>query len=201
MLSSSIASMISTIVRVYQAMRCRRIAAGIAPHLRAGDRVLDFGCGSLRIAKEIRSLVDVSIIGTDVVDHTEHLIRNDIPFTLFDGKHLPFPDKSFDVTSIAFVLCHTTDAEHLLRECLRVTKHRIILLENVYRNAFDLWLTKAMNYGTRLEHPGIALPFTFRREEEWKSMLLRLGCKNIHMKKIRAVPFRPVRNRVFIAEI
>ena len=53
---------------------------------------------------------DLSLQGLDVLPRAE----SHIPVRMFDGEHIPYPDKSFDVVLFVDVLHHTSDALALL---------------------------------------------------------------------------------------
>jgi len=56
-----------------------------------------------------------------------------IPLLQFDGKKLPFEDKSFDVTLFSNVLHHTNNHDELLREAARVTRSKILIKDHIYK--------------------------------------------------------------------
>jgi len=53
---------------------------------------------------------------------------------LYDGGAMPFADKSFDVSIAMYVLHHTPSPEALLGEMRRVSRKRIVLVEELYRH-------------------------------------------------------------------
>jgi SAM-dependent methyltransferase len=59
-------------------------------------------------------------------------VFNEIPAARFDGRRLPFAAGSFDVTVCCYVLHHLSPehAKALLGEMVRVTRRRIVLLED-----------------------------------------------------------------------
>jgi len=58
-------------------------------------------------------------------------IVENVRFAQADAQHLPFPDNSFDLVSIAFGLRNVTDKDLALRSMLRVLKPggRLLILE------------------------------------------------------------------------
>ena len=48
----------------------------------------------------------------------------------YEGWHIPYPDRYFDVGFVVFVLHHIPHATHILREIAR-TCHRIVVVEDV----------------------------------------------------------------------
>jgi ubiquinone/menaquinone biosynthesis C-methylase UbiE len=53
-----------------------------------------------------------------------------LPRVLYDGLTLPFADESFDVVLLAFVLHHCPDPLAVLREAVRVSRGRVLVLED-----------------------------------------------------------------------
>ena len=86
--------------------------------------ILDVGCG----IKPYESLFKGAYyVGIDIEGggHKDEKKKIDI---LFDGKNIPFDEKSFDLIICTQVLEHTLDYEYLLKEMYRVLKDDGILL-------------------------------------------------------------------------
>jgi len=177
--------------------RAKRVSSYIRPWLSQGDRVLDFGCGNLLIAQSLDSTLDIDILGVDVID----VNATPLPFILYDGKVIPFGNDSFDVTYAAFMLHHTTNTRSLISECIRVTKQRLLILEDVYKNKFELFISKALDHANLLTSSNMNIPFNFRKENEWISLLHHPKLNLIDTQKVRPVAFRPTRHRLFILEV
>lgn len=87
-----------------------------APRLKG--KLLDFGCGR----KPFEDLFAVSeYIGVDlaVTGHDHRLSKVDV---YYDGKHLPFPDGTFDALFCSEVFEHVFDPDLILPEIHRVLK-------------------------------------------------------------------------------
>ncbi len=187
-----------TLKRLFSGYRARRIANIISGLIHNGERVLDFGCGKFMVAEFIKKKADVEIVGLDVID--QRLV--DLPFVLYDGKNIPFTDKDFDVTYASFVFHHTENIVHLLQECIRVTKKRIVILEDVYENRFELQITKLLDYiGNRFSSLSIDIPLNFKKKSEWLDLFKRLGVDGVKSKEIKLYKFRPTRHELFILDL
>ena len=107
---------------------------------RAGNRILDVGCGTGSVELRLSRLrvPQISLIGIDrlveraiIAERTTdgHNLR--ASFSAADACHLPFPDATFDSTFCVAVLQHVTDVSEALREFARVTRPdgRILAVE------------------------------------------------------------------------
>ena len=105
----------------------------LAQHLvemipREAASILDVGCGDGLIDRAILARrCGLSIEGVDVFPRREALI----PVRPFDGRTIPYADKSFDAVMFIDVLHHTVSAASLLREGARVAR-RCILIKDHY---------------------------------------------------------------------
>jgi SAM-dependent methyltransferase len=107
--------------------RLRVQAEALADYLNRGDSVLDVGCGTGYLSGHVRDMYGVRPCGVDVRDFREA----QVPFQLFDGTSIPFPDSSFDHVVLSEVLHHSHDPMALLMECRRVARRSIILFEDM----------------------------------------------------------------------
>ena len=120
--------------------------------VRAGNRILDVGCGTgsveIRLSRlhvpqitlfGIDRLVDRAIIAERTTDG--HNLR--ASFAAADACHLPFPDGTFDCTFCVAVLQHVPDTSEALREFARVTRPggRILAVEP--DNAARYWFSSS----------------------------------------------------------
>jgi methionine biosynthesis protein MetW len=96
-----------------------------------GKRVLDLGCGTGNIARQIKNNVDADLVGVDVsLDMLKvakgkslEVVRTDI-----DNRLLPFRDNSFDAVVGAYVIHQIKNLNLLLSECYRVLRHGVLVL-------------------------------------------------------------------------
>ena len=94
----------------------------LAAVLRPGSRVLDAGCGTGALAREIRRLEPGMQL--TMVDLSPAMLARagDVPGErlVADVQHLPFPDGSFDVVASAWVIETVPDPLQAAREFVRV---------------------------------------------------------------------------------
>jgi hypothetical protein len=89
----------------------------------------------------------------------------------------------------------------VIDECLRVSRHRLIILEDVFRNRVERELLKALDWlGNRSISPNMPFPFTFRSEQQWLDLFREMKLAVCGVESIRPVPWRPTRHRMFVLE-
>ena len=106
-------------------------AAYLLPRLKAGDRVLDFGCGPGTISVGLaRAIEPGELHGIDMEETQINIARAaaqagghaNATFHVGDVTNLPFEDNSFDAAHCHAVLMHVPDTPKVLSEIKRVLK-------------------------------------------------------------------------------
>jgi len=113
------------------------------------------------------------VFGVDILD----IRRNkDYPFRLYDGLTLPFPDRSFHVVCLSFVLHHVPNErkQALLEEALRVSRAKIVVVEDTPSTAFDRLMNRRHGESYRRKI-GSAAAFGFLTEGEWRWLFRGMG--------------------------
>jgi ubiquinone/menaquinone biosynthesis C-methylase UbiE len=158
--------------------------------IKPGSKLLDLGCGSGIVGKKFQDYFKSQLIGIDIQNN---LIEK-IPFQIFDGKNIPFPEKSFDVVLINYVLHHTLNPAVLLKETKRVAKKIIVyedlpegflskLICRIHGITFANFFQKDKNFGN------------FQKEKEWEKIFQELGLNIIFKKRVANFP---VKKELFI---
>jgi len=195
--SPSFKEWVSETFPLEQAYRAHRIERSLRKHLEGADTLLDCGSGSMRVAKLIEKRQGLKAYGTDVI----HLKAGHTRFCLCAGEHLPFADNSFDVVTLMFVLHHTTDAAVAIKECARVARKRVVILEDIYSHPLEKEWLKFLdvlgNFTISLDMP---FPFTFKSVAEWERVFADLGLHLAASERIVPSPLRPSRHRLFLLE-
>jgi len=139
-----------------------------AQWLPQASRVLDIGGGwgfyhePLRRLGHRHAVLDVVAPGVQKA-----------PVVVYDGKRIPFPDKSFDVSLLITVLHHIPDPESVIREAARVTCGRIVVVEDLFHHRVGGWWTCMRDQLFNFEFFGHA--GQFKRKEEWISLFASAG--------------------------
>jgi SAM-dependent methyltransferase len=120
-----------SVLRSHRWRTAQNSAAYLLAHLRAGDRVLDIGCGPGTITADLAALVSPGrVVAVEVTDAALDLARAEIDrrglstvdFAVGDVHALQFADDSFDVVHAHQVLQHVGDPVTALREMRRVCR-------------------------------------------------------------------------------
>ena len=166
--------------------RINVLARALAEQIPAGASVLDVGCGSGEVASLIlEERHDIRIQGVEV------LVRPGckIPVQQYDGKHLPFPNASFDVCMCIDVLHHTDDVAASLRELARVSKRFLLIKDHLSESRLDFLILKGMDWvGNRPQ--GVVLPYHYQSQRAWEEQFQKLGLEKLSWST--NIPLYPV---------
>jgi alpha-1,6-mannosyltransferase len=171
-----------------------RIKEGrIARHLARGQHILDIGAGHGGLCKALRTA------GLDVtpVDVKNLSFFPDVQPIVYDGVQLPFAEDAFDVSLLITMLHHTPDPEAVLREALRVTRKRLVVMEDIYSNQLQRQLTFFTDSLVNLEFEGH--PHTNKSDAEWRALFERLGLRLTYREDFRTLIF--FRQVIYVLEI
>jgi len=112
------------------------------------DSILDVGCGTGIVTRDIANLtagtvtgIDESVDMIDVAKRVRH-DHDNIDFCIGDANHLPFCDDSFDITCCNLVLMWAKNPQLVVNEMTRVTKKNGMVLASL-----------EPDYGGKLHYP------------------------------------------------
>lgn len=164
--------------------RTKSIVKLFADQIKTGERILDFGAGDGQIANYISKHFEVDLSLVDIVDYN----RTKLKLTLFDGKHLPFKDDSFDSVLVIFVLHHSDHQMEILKEIKRVSK-KIIIIEDTPKNWIERKFWHFWDWLLNLGHD-VPMTYTAKQDAQWLLIFKSLGLKIIKKRNFR--PFLPI---------
>lgn len=158
----------------------------IAPHLGAGQTLLDLGAGTGFMARWLQAKTGVEPTLCDLVDYSNRDRR--LPFIhQTDPGRVPVEDGSFDVVLLMFVFHHMArweDQERLLDEAVRIARHRIVIAEDTPTSKIDRVANVCWDWVLNLRH-GVPTPFTFRSAEEWTELFKARSLSIAHTELYR----------------
>lgn len=135
-------------------------------------RVLDLGAGEGYVGQEVRRHTGATVVLADVID----INQTELPHVCYDGRTLPFEDDAFDTTILYFVLHHCEDPGRVLDEALRVTRHRILIVESIVTSEVQRRLLRGLDRLANRVRSGGAMVvqeshLQFRTAEAWSSLM------------------------------
>ena len=130
-MAGSMPSFLATDAQAYEHFMARWSQRLVGPFLdfagiKAGDRVLDVGCGTGVITAALAER-GCMVIGLDASEpylegaHRNRSHRN-IVYELGDARRMPYPDASFDACVSALTIDVIPEVDHVVREMRRVTR-------------------------------------------------------------------------------
>ncbi len=157
--------------RTVHTRRVRILAGWFVRMIPAGHRVLDVGCGDGLIdALIIAQRPDLEIRGADVLERPQ----SHIPVHRFDGKQLPFGDRSFDTVIVCDVLHHTDSPLESLREIARVARSNVLIKDHLAQGLLSRPTLRFMDLVGNAPH-GVVLPYNYLSLQTWRDCFAECG--------------------------
>jgi SAM-dependent methyltransferase len=142
----------------------------LGPHAPVA-RALDFGAGDGWFA---HSFAEGRLAREVVAVDVQPRARTFVPTLLYDGRRLPFADRSFDLVSSIDVLHHCPDPRASLREALRCAGRFFLLKDHTYRGPLGRAALCVLDeVGNR--RFGIPSPYHYQRGREWFPVIEEQG--------------------------
>ena len=125
-----------------------RIPLYLKVGLKDASRILDVGCGSGIVTRDLAHLTNGLVVG---IDESRDMIReakkilkqyDNVELKVGSAENLPFEDNLFDITTCNLVLMWASDPQQMVFEMMRVTKSGGIVLA-----------TLEPDYGGKLHYP------------------------------------------------
>ena len=134
------------------------------------SKLLDLGSGDGYIAEQLlQKNLDVTKIDVENYDNSGENI------TLYDGKVLPYQNKSFNLVMVNFILHHTHNLLDILQEVIRVSDKYIIISEDIIDTYFD----KILGTIHAITYDGIDYKNNFHSSQEWNKIFSGLNLQVI----------------------
>lgn len=157
----------------------KKLAVYLADLCEDNSKILDVGCDDGTTADLMKKInPTLSFKGIDI--QTNRACK--IPKKIYDGKKIPYKDKSFDIVMAVDVLHHTTDILSLLKEMKRVAKKYIIIKDHIVTGFVSNLGISAFDYFSNIPY-GIKCSFNYLTEKEWMSYFKQLNLKLVAKPK------------------
>lgn len=125
--------------------------------------ILDVGCNDGRIADLLLQYKpSLSIQGLDIQANSPCSIDR----IIYDGKHFPFEDNSFDYVIAVDMLHHSLEIGDILSEMARVSKHFVLIKDVVIYSKLSHYFLVVADYLSNVKY-GIHCPNNFPTWAEW----------------------------------
>lgn len=167
--------------------RIKRLTEYFSPFFDSPElkRVLDVGCGHAHVTKALQERYkNIEFVGVDVKVRP----NTAIPVVEYDGKTLPFGDKSFDAVMLVDVLHHTDDPTATLRECARVARQFVLIKDHIDDSFWDNIRLRFLDwFGNRPF--GIPMTYDYLSSREWNEAFDAVGLEPVkQLRQIQTCP-------------
>lgn len=139
--------------------------------------VLDIGCSEGALGAHVSHEYGFDVTLTDL--DSGGTSTTNLPFRVCTPTRLPFKDNAFDAALLVFVLHHADNPEAVMQEALRVSRHRVLVLESVAYHPVQRrllgWTDTAVNAirsGGGMAPPH---PETYRCTADWSAWMYEQG--------------------------
>jgi SAM-dependent methyltransferase len=153
--------------------RAKMLSRALVDVIPADASVLDVGCGDGCVSHLVnQQRPDLVLRGIDVIVRQQTAI----PVDPYDGEHIPFDDRQFDVVMLIDVLHHTNDPLAVLREAARVAARAVVIKDHLC----DGWLASpTLRFMDRVSNRryGVSLPYNYFRLQQWHEAFDLLGLR------------------------
>ena len=178
--------MLNYLIRKANQLRAETIVKRIEPYIKNSNKLIDIGSGTGYVASILkREGKDITPVDVDSFRGLR-LIKP----IIYDGKKLPFPDKSFGTGLLLMVLHHTPDPSTVFSEAARVARD-IVVIETSYKNCIEKCITVIADTISNLQTK--ANWDSYKTDSEWKEFFMNKGFRIVdshHYKDYNiGVPF------------
>jgi ubiquinone/menaquinone biosynthesis C-methylase UbiE len=144
------------------------------------------------LTEYLQSNTRLSLTAVDTIDSN----LSSLPVIIYNGDRLPFGDRSFDATMVAYVLHHCTDIKAVLKEIKRVSARKIIIMEEVYESGIAEKKLHLHDFGNRFLSTSMRIPCNFLKIEQWHALFADLGLHVVKCTRIYQYPMLNVTHQV-----
>lgn len=156
--------------------------------------ILDVGSGTGLFADILhQQMPRARVVCTDIEDRH----RGEAPFVQAHGDKLPFLDNSFDAATILYVLHHVPDPVAVLKEMGRISRDKVIVQEDTYKNPLE-----KLAYNIHVNSYRFGLPSSsvtpVRTDTEWQEVFHQAGFDIDEKTRVYNLSFYPVTRYTYV---
>ncbi|MCC7163209.1 MAG: methyltransferase domain-containing protein [Anaerolineae bacterium] len=148
------------------------IVKNLKPFVQPKQHIVEIGAGNGIVAQMLHDATGADFTLLDVVDYN----ASKLPMQLYDGRSLPFPDNSFDLAMLVFVLHHNPDPRPVMWEAMRVARSGVLVVENDTRGLLKKPLTRLID-STEYLHRGVPRCYMTKSSDEWRAFFEALPAR------------------------
>ena len=180
-MSSRVLTTVTTALhsRLIFGRRVRALAENIAAMIPQGVRtVLDVGCGDGTLARAIMQIrPELDIAGVEIRARPQTAI----PVREFDGRVLPFADRSYDLVMMVDVLHHAEEPTFLIRETARVAARAVIIKDHLTGAWLSQERLRLMDWVGNIGH-GVPLRYAYWSPDQWRDAFSHTGLSEVERR-------------------
>lgn len=94
----------------------------------------------------------------------------------FDGRRIPYGDRTFDAVMFVDVLHHIENQLELLSEARRVARQALVIKDHTREGVLDEATLRLMDYIGNARH-GVALPYNYWTTHQWREAFEQLNLR------------------------
>jgi ubiquinone/menaquinone biosynthesis C-methylase UbiE len=153
--------------------RAEEIGKQILPLLEGSGRVLDVGCGSAHLGFLISQSTNRQVEFLDV--KRVPFVHPEVKVTLYDGKIIPYENRSFETSLAIFTLHHTQNAVQVLKEIVRVTSRYVVIVEDYLKSRNIINLSSVVLKDLIANGFYTNITFQYKTIPEWQDVFTDLN--------------------------
>ena len=168
--------MLNSLIRKIVRARSNVVVDRISPYIKTSKKIIDIGSGTGDIAFLLEK-GGKNVTPVDVGDfHGPRLVKT----IIYDGKTLPFPNRSFNTALLLMVMHHTPDPDVVFAEAARVAKE-VVVIETSFTNPINKFFTVVSDAigNLRIE----AFWNSYKEDRDWRKFFEKHGFKIIESHK------------------
>jgi SAM-dependent methyltransferase len=160
--------------------RVRALADNISEMIPEGvATLLDVGCGDGTLAASIvERRPELHVVGVEIRARPSTAI----PVQEFDGRILPFADRSHDVVMLVDVLHHAEEPTLLIREASRVAAHAVIIKDHLTGTWLSYERVRMMDWVGNIGH-GVPLRYAYWSPREWRDVFQQACLREVDRRE------------------